>query len=58
MLVAETNDRGFMLGRTFGQLVVSGPLDRERVESIQLALVRNPGPVTGETVDSWLIVVN
>ena len=48
LLVADSNNKGFTLGRTSGQLVVAQELDRESVESIVLtALVKNPGPVRG-----------
>lgn len=49
MLVGDSNDQGFLLDRWTGQLTVAGILDRESVESIHLiALVKNPGPVTGK----------
>ena len=48
LLVADSNNKGFTLGRTSGQLVVAQELDRESVESIVLtALVKNPGPDRG-----------
>lgn len=48
LLVADSNNQGFTLGRSSGQLVVAQELDRESVETIVLtALVKNPGPVRG-----------
>lgn len=49
LLIGDSNDKGFSLNKETGELLVSGTLDRERVEFIYLrALVKNPGPITGK----------
>ncbi|XP_067948846.1 protocadherin Fat 4-like [Watersipora subatra] len=59
LLIGDSNDKGFSLNKETGELLVSGTLDRERVEFIYLrALVKNPGPITGNDTDTVAIWIN